>query len=226
MRGREDAGGAAGGRVSGPEPGLPHGLLPLWPFQSQAQVRAWRSAQEATGSDPQHRLDPASTALEFTRGALGFTVVDRVTGITETDLGTLVRVGWATDGGRELTVATLRLVRFGAGSTEPWVVTGTADDATRTVVARPGYGADVDSVLPVGGRITGSDEALRVSVAGPGGRVLGSAGPVAVGGVDEDWGVTVDLAPARSGTLLTLAVWIGGHVGDVEWFAVSGVRHR
>jgi len=58
---------------------LGDGLLPLWPFQTADQVEAWRRHRLAVGGSPHHRLDPAQTALEFTRGALGLTSVDRIT---------------------------------------------------------------------------------------------------------------------------------------------------
>jgi hypothetical protein len=207
---------------------VPGGPLPLWPFQTQEQVRAWRLNCQVFGGDPQHRLDPAATALEFTRGALGFTAVDRVTSVdpvTSHEVagdGCLVGVGWLGEGGVELTVARLRLVRFGEGGAQaPWVVTGTVDISAFT---RPGYGAIVTAPLEVGGVLTGVDETLRVIVSGPGGRILGRAGPIGIGGPRQRWQAIVNLAPAPSGALLTVAVCSGGHLGDVEWFAVTGAR--
>jgi len=214
---------------------------PLWPFQTSEQVRAWRRAQRATGSDPQHRLDPVVTALEFTRGALGFTAVDRVTSVRTSTDDALVGVGWADGAGTVLTVATLRLTRLGDGAVgdgdgavgdgdgdgdgadgAPWVVTGTTD--TSTVFTRPRPGETVTSPLTVAGRLSGVDEALRVLVTGPGGRTLGTAGPLALGGRDQIWTATVPLAPTPAGALLMITVSTGGHVGEVEWFAVTSAR--
>jgi hypothetical protein len=200
---------------------LPGGLLALWPFQTAGQVRAWQANQRAAGGDPQHRLDPVATALEFTRGALGFTGIDRVTSATGTADEQFVGVGWQAERGQVLTVATLRLVRFGSGDRAPWVVTGSRDT---NVFSRPAYGDVVGSPLEVGGRITGVDEALRVVVTGPGGRTLGTAGPIGVGGVDQPWAATVTLAAVPPAAVLTVVVSTGGHLADVEWFAVTGAR--
>ncbi|HEY6798389.1 MAG TPA: hypothetical protein VI248_27230 [Kineosporiaceae bacterium] len=198
------------------------GPLPLWPFQTAEQVRAWQVHRQTLGGDPQHRLDPASTALEFTRGALGLTAVDRVTSRKVAGDGCLVGVGWLGEGGVELTVGVLRLVRFGeGGASAPWAVAGTVDTAAFT---RPAYGATVTAPLQVAGVIDGVDETLRVMVIGPGGRILGRAGPIGVGGSDQRWEAAVELAPAPSGSVLTVVVCTGGHLGDVEWFAVTGVR--
>jgi hypothetical protein len=195
----------------------------LWPFQTEDQVRAWQSHQRAAAGDPQHRLDAAATALEFTRGALGYTGVDRITSITAAGPEALVGVGWQPEPGLDLTVATLRLVRFGVGDRAPWVVTGTLDTSA---FSTPGYGTVVDSPVEVGGIISGADETLRVVVTGPGGRILGTVGPLGLGGPDRPWRAGVTLAAAPPGALLAVAVSTGGHLGDVEWFAVTGVRLR
>jgi hypothetical protein len=203
-------------------PVMPPGVLPLWPFSTAEQVRAWQQHRRAAGGDAQHRLDAAATALEFTRGALGFTAVDRVTADDGGADERLVGIGWEAEPGLDLTVATLRLVRFGSGEQAPWVVTGTRDPAA---VATPGYGTTVRFPLEVAGRLSGVDETVRVTVTGPGGARLGAAGPLSLGG-DQDWAVEVPLTGAAppSGALLVVAVWTGGHLGAVEWFAVTGVR--
>jgi hypothetical protein len=201
--------------------------LALWPFQSLAQVQAWQVHRELAGGDPQHRLDPAATALEFTRGALGYTGVDLVTSsVAGQDGGQLVSVGWLVESGAPLTVATLRLVPLGAGSQAPWVVTGTVHTGLLDppVFTWPAYGATVRAPLEVGGVINGVDEALRVVVVGPDGRRLGAAGPIGLGGRGQPWRASVPLTGAVPGLLVTVAVSTGGHLGDVEWFAVTAAR--
>jgi hypothetical protein len=210
---------AKGARVS--PTSLPGGLLPLWPFQTVEQADAWIQNHRAVGSDPQHRLDAAATALEFTRGALGYTGIDLVTASTGTDAEQFVGVGWRTEASTVLTAATVRLVRLGSDVQAPWVVVGTK--GTSTALAVPGYGDQVSGGFDVGGRITGVDEALRVVVVGPGGVTLGRAGPIGVGGANQPWRARVALAPAPSGALLTVAVSSGGHLADVEWFAITAV---
>jgi len=204
---------------------LGDGLLPLWPFQTADQVEAWRRHRLAVGGSPHHRLDPAQTALEFTRGALGLTSVDRITyvqadGRGRGDDGCVVGVGLRAEAA-DLTVARLRLARLGSGPDAPWVVTGTLD---ADAVERPAYGADVTSPLEVGGRLTGADEALRVLVTGPGGTTLARSEPFALGGVEQPWRVSLELAAAPPGALLAVAVITGGHVADVEWLAVTAAR--
>jgi hypothetical protein len=200
---------------------LPNGLLPLWPFQTVAQADAWLRTYRAVGSDGQHRLDAASTALEFTRGALGFTGVDRVISTDGTGAEQFVAVGWRSENGSDLTAAVLRLIRLGTDPASPWVVVGTR--GTERALATPGYGERVSGSLTVGGRITGADEALRVLVVGPGGVVLGRAGPVPVGGADQAWSVLVPLVVVSPGAALSVVVSTGGHVADVEWFAITAV---
>jgi len=207
--------------VDGTAP-LPGGLLPLWPFQTAAQVHAWQAHRLALGGDPQHRLDPAATALEFTRGALGLTGVDRVLASRPRDGGRhVVEVGRGSGEGAGTAVARVCLARWGPDPDAPWVVTGTLDAAAVTV---PAYGAVVTSPVTVAGTAGGTDEALRVRVIAPGGATVGAAGPVTLGGADQPWSVVVDLTPAPSGALLAVTVSTGGHVADVEWFAVTAVR--
>lgn len=198
---------------------LPGGLLPLWPFQTGEQAGAWLRGVRAGAPDAQQRSDAAATALAFTRDFLGYTGISQITSATGSATDRLVGVGQLTESGAVLTAATLRLLRFGPEPDAPWVVVGTQDAAS--VLAQPGYGATVGASFAVGGRVTGVDEALRVSVLVPGAGLLASAGPVGVGGVDQAWSVPVTRASATAGSILTVAVCTGGHLFDVEWFAVS-----
>ena len=197
------------------DPWLPGGLLPLWPWVTMDGAAAGAGAV----ADPRNPMDAATTALEFTRTFLGYTGVDHVTTTVTGPTETLVGVGSVTVSGDFLTAATIRLVRFGGTVDGSWVVVGTQDPAPS--MAEPGYGATVGSSFLVGGRITGVDEALRVSVLAPAAGLLGSAGPVSVGGVDQPWSVPVQVVASAPGTVLTVAVATGGHLFDVEWFAVT-----
>jgi Immunoglobulin-like domain of bacterial spore germination len=198
------------------------GYQPLWPFRTQADADAWRDQYQAQGSQPWH-LDAEQTALSFTTGYLGFTEIDRVVardiGVTEAH----VSVGYATDGGQTSTAANIHLVRFGSGADAPWEVVGTAD--TDLTLETPGYGATVSSPITVGGHVTGIDENLVVRVHQP-----SSEGPIGespcclpAGGERMPWQTTVSFAGATD-PALTIVVWTGGHVQDVERFAITGVN--
>src|SRR5438045_1321443 len=80
--------------------------VPLWPFRSQAEADAWRTA--GGGHQPWH-LDPDQTALSFTQGFLGFhelsTVVAHKVGAQDAH----VSVGYNADGGPPLTAAVIHL---------------------------------------------------------------------------------------------------------------------
>ena len=56
----------------------------------------------------------------------------------------------------------MHLIRYGSGTVVPWEVVGTDD--TNFSLDVPAYGAKVASPAPVGGRITGVDENIRVTV--------------------------------------------------------------
>ena len=97
-----------------------------------------------------------------------------------------------------------------------------ARDGTLSITA-PGYGAAVSSPLTVGGRITGVDEALRVAVIDGNGRTLGRVSGVPAGGGNTPWSVAVGFARPAGG-VLTVVVSTGGHVAEVERFAITAVR--
>src|SRR4051812_31572875 len=196
----------------------PRGLVPLWPFTTGAQVRHWQEAYRAGGSQPWH-LDPEQTALSFARGHLGYTEVDRVTSRTVRGGDARIGGGWTDPETRDSTVAVLHLVRFGGGAVAPWVVVGTDD--TRLTLDSPRYGATVTSPARVGGLITGVDESLRVVVLGPASsRPLGTVRGLPAGGERTRWSVPVRFSAPR-GTVLTIAVSTGGHLKDVEAFAIT-----
>jgi hypothetical protein len=228
-------GGATGGPTGGaipsaraaadPSAGLgaqSPGYQPLFPFSSLAQAEAWRKAYSAGGTQPWH-LDPAATATAFT-AHLGLTDVKKVLTSKVNGRDARVTVGFAVPQttGRMVTAAVVHLVRFGTSATAPWEVVGT-DDSTLTLTA-PRYGSVVGSPLPVGGRISGVDESIHVTVYGlASSRPLGDSCCVAAGGTGSPWHASIRFT-APPGTVLTIMVTTGGHVAEVERFAVTGVR--
>jgi hypothetical protein len=80
------------------------------------------------------------------------------------------------------------------------------------------------SPLVVGGHITGVDENLRVQV-----RQLAATDPIGeaccvpAGGQDSAWQTTVDYQPVADQSLLVV-VSTGGHLQEVERFAITGLR--
>jgi hypothetical protein len=116
----------------------------------------------------------------------------------------------------------LHLVRIGSGSDAPWEVVGTAD--TTLTVDRPKYGATVASPLTVGGQITGVDESIRVDVRQPSSAVpIGTFCCVAAGGERQPWSARVSFRTATDPALIIVAS-TGGHLQDVERFAITGIR--
>ncbi|WP_211589388.1 hypothetical protein [Microbispora sp. H11081] len=209
-------------------PSLPAGSLvagryqPLWPFADEKQARDWQESYRSGGHQPWH-LDPEQTALSFTQGFLGFEGVDQVVERTVTGAHARVSVGIRGEGGgRPGIAAVIHLVRFGTGTDAPWEVVGT-DDTTFSLTT-PRYGAVVSSPVKVGGRITGVDESIRVRVRGTGSaQPLGERCCVSAGGDGAPWSATVTFR-AAPGRTLTIVASTGGHVAEVERFAVTGVR--
>ncbi|MFC0862134.1 hypothetical protein ACFHYQ_07475 [Sphaerimonospora cavernae] len=195
---------------------------PLWPFADHAQAQSWTLSYRSGGHQPWH-LDADQTALSFTQGYLGFTGIDRV--ISRTVKGTHARVAVGfrgEEGGRAMTAAVLHLVKFGDEADAPWEVVGT-DDTTLSLTT-PAYGARVASPVQAGGRITGVDESIRVQAHHPASEdVLGESGPVQAGGTDQPWSATLAFH-ATPGQTVTLVASTGGHIAEVERFAVTGVR--
>ncbi|GAA5085774.1 polyisoprenoid-binding protein YceI [Thermocatellispora tengchongensis] len=198
------------------------GDRPLWPFTSLEQARAWQRLREVTGDGSWH-LDPGRTALAFTRRHLGFTGVDVEVGRSVKGRTALVKVGYRhAESDKPGVAATIRLVRLGTGPGAPWAVVGTDDDTL--TITRPAYGASVRSPLTVSGRITGVDESLRVRALVRGAdRPAGSTCCEPAGGENASWRVRLSFR-AAPGTLMTLVVSTGGHVAEVERFAVTAVR--
>lgn len=197
------------------------GLLPLYPFTSDAQVAAWQASYRSGGHQPWH-LQAGATATAFAAW-LGFHEIDHVVGTTTDAAGAHVAVGLEPPGGSTpVTAAVVHLVRWGTGSDAPWEVVGT-DDTTLTIT-RPAYGSAVASPAPVGGSITGVDEQIALEVHDAAtSATVGTACCLPAGGTGSPWQLTVSFS-APSGAILVIAAHTGGHVAAVERFAVTGVR--
>jgi hypothetical protein len=194
---------------------------PLWPFATVAEAVEWQRSYRDSGRQPWH-LDADQTALSFTTGFLGFTEIDRVISRSIEGDDARISVGYQSSEGPASVAAVLHLVRIGQGSDAPWEVVGTAD--TTLTLERPRYGAKVTSPITVGGRITGVDESIRIDVRQTGAEEpLGSSCCVPGGGEKQPWSVRVTFRGAADGAL-TVVASTGGHVQDVERFAITGVR--
>jgi len=192
------------------------GYQPLWPFGNYAAAEHWRTT--AGGSQPWH-LDAGQTALNFTRSYLGFTEMTLVTGTRTDSRGAHVGIGYSDPNGQSHTAATLHLVRYGAAPDSPWEVVG-SDDTTLSL-EQPAYGSRVSSPMAIGGHITGVDENIVVSVlAGQSDR--STVARVPAGGDHAAW-TTGPVAFSQRG-VLTLVASTGGHLQQVERFAIHGVH--
>ncbi|MFF3325045.1 hypothetical protein [Streptomyces sp. NPDC002889] len=191
----------------------------MWPFATLAEAQAWQRDYRSGGHQPWH-LDPERTALSFTQGYLGFESIDRITARTVNS--SQARIGVAPRGSEGGTAAIIHLVRYGTGPDAPWEVVGT-DDTTFTL-AMPGYGSLVRSPMQTGGRITGVDESIRVQVRQPSSpKPLGTSCCTSAGGNGQPWKRSVSFSGARD-RVLTVVASTGGHVAEVERFAVTAVR--
>jgi hypothetical protein len=209
---------ATGGASSPPNAPAASGQL-LWPFADEASAAAWQRAYRDGGHQPWH-LDPAGTALGFA-AHLGYAGIDRTVRSTVDGRNAYVAVGFRTPDGSIHTAADVHLVRIGSGTDAPWEVVGTRDGTL--TVDRPAYGTTVTSPLTVGGRITGVDERVAVTLHAAGSEASLGAAAVAAGGQRAPWSVRVSFRAER-GTVLTVAAATGGHLAPVERFAVTGVR--
>jgi hypothetical protein len=198
-------------------PAKPFQHQPLWPFASEADAAAW---QRSDGKQPWH-LDPAETALSFTTGFLGFTEINQVISRKIQGDDARIAVGYKAEGSLS-TAAVIHLVRIGQGESAPWEVVGTIDDTL--TLERPRYGTTATSPLTVGGKITGVDESLRVEVRQPSSeRPLGTSCCVPAGGERQPWSATVTFKGATA-PAVTVVVSTGGHIQDIERFAITGLR--
>ncbi len=193
-------------------------LLPLFPFQSAAEAAAW-------SHDSEHDTrfgDAGATALAFAR-FLGYAEIDRVVRIRTDATGAHVSVGaFVPDTDRLTIAAVVHLVRYAADAASPWEVVGTDD--TDLTLTEPAYGSAVASPLAVAGRISGVDESIKVRVVQlHANGVLGEFCCTPAGGRDSAWSSSVAFTTPTD-PILMVSVSTGGHILDVERFAVNGVR--
>jgi hypothetical protein len=208
------------GRV-GATPPADFPYLPLWPFAAPEEADRWLRVDAPGGHSPWH-ADAEATALFFTQNYLGLDEIDRAIASTEQAGEAWVDVGYALPDGKPTTAATIHLARFGTDPGAPWEVVGTRDEAL--TLDTPPYGSAVGPVIGAGGKITGVDESLHLQVRQIGREgVLGELCCVAAGGAERPWSAQVNVTGAAPG-VLTLVVWTGGHVADVERFAINGLR--
>jgi hypothetical protein len=212
---------AAEQRAASPTTPPSAGEAALWPFRTRAEARRWQVEQAPDGHSPWHS-DAEATALAFTTGYLGFTELDTVVfseiGATEA----VVEVGYLGENDRPTPAGALRLVRYGTGPDAPWEVVGTLDDTIS--VTEPAPGAEIRSPVRVGGTVSGVDESIRVQVRDPAApKPIGQTCCRPAGGENTPWSASVDFRGA-SGATLTIVASTGGHVADVERFAVTGAR--
>ncbi|RTL69495.1 MAG: hypothetical protein EKK42_05050 [Pseudonocardiaceae bacterium] len=195
-------------------------FAPLWPFADAREAAAWQHEYATGGHQPWH-LDPGATALGFA-AALGLTGIDQVTSTRIAGDQAWVGVGYTPPGRPAATAAVVHLVHLGTGADAPWEVVGTRD--TTLTLDTPAYGTAAGSPVAVGGEITGVDESLRVRVRSAGdARPLGEACCVPAGGERQRWATTVTV---HGHGLATIVVSTGGHVAEVERFAVTAVWLR
>jgi hypothetical protein len=196
------------------------GYQPLWPFPTENDARAWQETYRTSGQQPWH-LDADQTALSFTTGFLGFTEIDNVISHDIGNTDAYVTVGYTAEG-QASTAAVIHLRRFGADDDAPWEVVGTADQ--ELTLETPDYGTTARSPVTVGGTITGVDESLRIQVRqASSSEVLGESCCLPAGGTHSPWQAVVAFTGA-SNPALTIVVSTGGHIQDVERFAITGVR--
>jgi len=194
--------------------------VPLWPFADAGQAEQWRSTDGPAGHSPWH-ADADATALDFATGYLGYTEMTMVTTHSGSDPNLHIGVGFKSENGHPFTAAVVHVVRFGPASDSPWEVVGT-DDTDLTLDA-PKYGSTVSSPVTVAGLITGVDESLHVVVhelASP--TPIGDACCQPGGGQKTPWSMPVSFH--ATGSVVTIAVATGGHLQQIERFAVTGVR--
>jgi hypothetical protein len=216
--------------TSTPSPSTPQasfdlGYPPLYPFRTLGEAQSWQQAHRVGGQQPWH-LDAGATALAFASGWLGFQELDTVTSTVSDRTGAHIGVGYKlpTTGRHLATAAVLHLVRFGAELDSPWEVVGSEDDVTSFSLEQPSYGSTVSSPMTVAGHISGVDENIKITVrqlaseSAVGQKCCLPAGPV---NPPDPWSTSVTFTGSG---VLTIIASTGGHLHQVERFAIQGVH--
>jgi hypothetical protein len=203
---------------------------PVWPFTTLAEAAAWRAAYGSTDHQAWH-LDPARTALTFASDYLGFPGMDQVTSKVVTASRARVGVGWDDVGAetpgheagelRPHEAATVDLIRYGAGTTAPWVVVGASSPGV--IIESPTDDAPAKSPLTVAGTITGSDTRWSVKVLGRTSTPLLVSGPFPTPAAGQHWNTHLTFA-AGSASVVVVVVSTGGQIRDVDRFSVITLR--
>jgi hypothetical protein len=194
----------------------------LWPFADEAEMLEWQRGYREGGHSPWH-VDAEATALSFTTGYLGFTGIDQVVDSAVDGDTAEITVGYLGDGGNASPAATLLLVRLGSGDDAPWEVVGSIGNDSLTMT-EPAPGAAASSPMRVAGLITGVDESIHVQVRDPAQPApVGDKCCLPAGCEATPWSTTVTFTGTPTSTL-TVVASTGGHVAEVERFAVTGVR--
>ena len=200
------------------------GYPPLLPqFSTLGEAQSWQLAHRVGGQQPWH-IDAGATALAFASGWLGFRELDTVTSTTYDRTGAHISIGYKLPTtGHLATAAVLHLVRF-SPLDSPWEVVGSEDDLASFSLEQPSYGSTVSSPMTVAGHISGVTENIKITV-----RQLASESPVGqtcclpAGPVNppDPWSTSVTFTGSG---VLTIIASTGGHLHQVERFAIQGVH--
>ncbi|MFN2607613.1 MAG: hypothetical protein ABR511_06900 [Acidimicrobiales bacterium] len=129
------------------------GYLPLWPFASLAEARAWEAAERDGGHQPWH-LDAGQTAVGFSSGYLGYAGIDAVVARTVGAVDARVTMGYHVEDGRTSAAATVHLRRFGPDRGAPDVAAGGGGTRWKVPVAVAGpAGSVVTLAVATGGPV-------------------------------------------------------------------------
>ncbi|MFI6600255.1 hypothetical protein ACIBHX_28760 [Nonomuraea sp. NPDC050536] len=191
---------------------------PLWPFSDPQQVRNWQRSYRTGGHSPWH-VDAAFTAVAFTQGYLGFTELDQA---IKTDIhggDAFVQVGFSPQEGEKPQVAaTVHLIKYGSGPDTPWEVVG-AESSDITIKA-PEYGTAAESPVMVAGTVNRTAGNVQILFYQPGHeKPIAESRAIPVAG---SWQTTVPFT-AQTDQVITVVAATGGHVADVERFAVTAI---
>jgi len=90
----------------------------VWPFVSEAKAAQWQQAYRSGGHQPWH-LDPAQTALSFTRGFLKFGEINRITSRSVRGDEAYIGVGYRAETGATFVAAVVPWPGSARATTRP-----------------------------------------------------------------------------------------------------------